>query len=218
MGDQIQKDSRQVPKTQDYVAVPKYSDLLYGWLQTHSYWDNVEGHPRYLWRSAIKFNRIAEDIGYTRQTVSKRFKVLIDMGLVVEEEDRYVLTVLDRKYAALIPIETLIFLGNTVQEKVISVFANLYSRYYAASQIGEEAIFTIEQLKLFAGLGAKGHGNDYIIQDILLILTKLGLLNAELRWSKRQDGQLVSRYYIVEMHNTIPELTDDVKSVLKVGV
>lgn len=204
--EKIESDSRQVPKVKELVSVPKYCDLLYGWLQVHSIWDNIPGHPRYLWRNDIKFVRIAEEIGMSRQTVSTRFKVLLSMGLIKELPDRYELTILSNDVAALVPIETLVFLCNTVQEKVISVYVNLYNRYYRASSKNELAQFTIEQLKLFAGLGAKGHGNDYIIQDILTILTKIGLLKIELRWVKRPDGSVVSNYYILEMHNTIPEV------------
>ena len=70
----------------------------------------------------------------SRQTVSKKFKQLIDLGLVKQVEgnkDIYELTVLNKELATLIPYDTLRIMTNTLSEKSISCYVYLLNRYLA---------------------------------------------------------------------------------------
>ena len=127
----IQSNSRQVPKVRMYTANKMYYDLLYGVLQEMSYYDfDLWGERRrYIDKCNIKYVDLAERIGLTRQSVSSKFKNLIELGLIEyeEEEKRYVLNSLDKNEAALIPFETLRRLNNTVNHNCISIYYSLCS-------------------------------------------------------------------------------------------
>mgnify|MGYP002621704762 CR=1 FL=1 len=75
---EIVANSRQIPKTKEYTASPEYYDTLYGYLQTMSKWDGIVGHPRYVYKKDINYSKIANDLDKSRQTISKRFKEMLE--------------------------------------------------------------------------------------------------------------------------------------------
>ena len=102
------QDLRQIPCSQYYTTNKKYNDLLYGILQEQSYRFNG---IRYVDKPNFKNlgEKMAKSNGkkaMTRQTASKYFKELIDLGLLTEDNKRYILTQLDEKARYLIPHET----------------------------------------------------------------------------------------------------------------
>lgn len=183
----ILKDSRQMPKKQEWVADKMYSDVVYAWLQTNSEWDK-ELNVRWIAKKDVKYVRIAESLGITRQTASTKFKRLLDrddkgqtgLGLVIlnEEKSRYELPVLPPDVAMLIENGTLRKMVNTLNENSISVYIYLLGRFLA----GKEQPFKVEidQIKEFIGIALSSRGNNYIVTDILLVLGKLGLIEYEL--------------------------------------
>lgn len=74
----ILDNSRQVPKVKEYTADQRYCDYLYGYLQRMSCWDGVIGHPRYIWKKSVNFSKIGKDLGKTRQTIAKKFKMMVE--------------------------------------------------------------------------------------------------------------------------------------------
>lgn len=204
---QIEKNSRQVPKTTDFLANKKYCDILYCYFQTISSWDEIEGHPRYFSKKDKNFSKIAEALGLSRQTVSTKFANLEKMGLVKEDKarERYELIILPEDIASLIPAETVRILVNTMNENTISLYVYLLNRYYATVCNGkQEFIFTKEQLKMVIGLSASTRSNDYIIDDKINVLKKLGLLEYEARDEKDKiTGDIKTRLYITKMVNKI---------------
>ena len=53
-----------------------YGDTIYAWLLLHSHYNESENH-NYIYKKDFTFTDIGKDIGRTRQTVSKRFKELL---------------------------------------------------------------------------------------------------------------------------------------------
>lgn len=202
---QIEKDSRQVPKVRDYMANSKYCDILYCYFQTISVWDNIVGHPRTFPKKEKNFSKIGTILGQSRQTISKKFKNLLDLGLIKETEDNYELIILEEDLASLIPIETLRVLVNTMNDNTISIYVYLLNRYYATINGGQqEFLFTKEQLKNIVGLSITTRSNDYIIDDILAILQKLNLLQFESRDEiDKNTGDTKTHLYITKMSNKI---------------
>ena len=194
----IQSNSRQVPKVKIYTANKMYFDLLYGVLQEMSYmdFDDSGNRIRCVDKKEIKFVDLAERIGLTRQSVSTKFKNLIELGLIElrDEEGRYVIHTLDGKEAALIPLETLRILNNTLSHNCINVFVYLLNRYVAAEC--EEYMVTLGQIKSFVGLSEKSRSNNEVITDILWILQRLGLVEYKLEFS---DGK---KYYVISKVNS----------------
>lgn len=83
---QIQRNSRQVPNTKDIVAQKYYSDILYSHLQVISQFD-PETAERFVLAADINYAAFGNTLGITRQTVSKRFNKLVELGLLTKKEN-----------------------------------------------------------------------------------------------------------------------------------
>ena len=199
------KDSRQVPKTKEYLANVKYCDILYCYFQNISVWDGVEGHPRYFAKKEKNFSKIAVILGKSRQTITKKFNALLDLGLIKETNDCYELIILQDDLASLIPSTTLRMLVSTMNENTISIFVYLLNRYYATlANNQQEFMFTKEQLKNIIGISTGTRSNDYIIDDILTILQKIGLIKVDIRDEvDKITKDIKTHLYIVYMTNKI---------------
>lgn len=195
-------DSRQIPKKKEVTANKNYNDLVYGWLQAHSEWDNVKGHCRTISKKAVKFSSIAKDTGLCRQTVSSKFKSLINLGLVTENQENnevYNLVILEKDAAMLIDRETLEVLISAMNTDAITTYVYLYSRYYANGCKGYE--FQLEHLKEMVGLSAENRGStSKKFQNILVALEQLGLLEYEYKTCGTENG-IKSKYRVISMQN-----------------
>lgn len=201
----IEKDSRQVPKTKDIMANAKYCDILYCYFQNISTWDGIQGHPRVFSKRDKNFSKISEYLKISRQTVSKKFNNLVELGLIKENKDTYELIILDEDIASLIPINTLKILVSAFNENAISVYVYLLNRYYATLMNGQqEFIFTKEQLKGILGFSTATRSNDYIIDGILTVLQKIGVIKVETRTKVEEfSGDVKSYLYLVYATNQI---------------
>lgn len=201
----IEKDSRQVPKTKDIMANAKYCDILYCYFQNISTWDGIEGHPRIFTKKDKNFSKISEYLKISRQTVSKKFNNLMELGLIKENGDNFELIILEEDIASLIPVNTLKILVAAFNENAISVYVYLLNRYYAAVHNGQqEFMFTKEQLKGILGFSTATRSNDYIIDGILTVLQKVGVIKIENRTKVDEyTGDIKTHLYLVEATNKI---------------
>ena len=188
-------ESRQMPKTINICSSKEYFDILYAWLQENSEWDGEVGHPRYIPKKKVKFGKIAEELGRTRQTWSTRFKTLLnsDLKLITEEGDRYVLSILPSEIGALIPYPTLKLMVDTLSDRVISVYIHLLLRYIAEDE--QPFIFTYGELKRFIGISDATRSNDDTIFNILFVLKRLGLIDYEMTTSEGSISTEVRTVY-----------------------
>lgn len=205
---QILDNSRQVPKVKDYMSSAKYCDYLYGYLQAMSRWDGIIGHPRYIYKKSINFSRIAADLGKTRQTISKKFKMMMEGDqkndlppLIIDKGDIYQLIYLEGNLAMLVPESTLKILVATLQQNTISTYVYLLNRYIANRYQSYQ--FTFKELKAAIGIATNSNGNNYIISSILFVLAKIGLLTYDSKVGVNQNGKIVSRQRITWMTNKI---------------
>ena len=171
---------RQIPKTKEYCANKGYYDILYGYLQEQSQWEkNQYNNRRYVEKNIINYSQLGKKLGLSRQTVSKKFKNLIDLGLIKDEQgDRYYLTPLSSDIASLIPNPTLKLITDTLNEYSISVYVYLLVRYIANGE--EYFIFKLSDIKKHIGICATTRSNDDIITNILFVLQKIGLIKYHL--------------------------------------
>ena len=171
---------RQIPKTKEYCANKGYYDILYGYLQEQSQWEkNQYNNRRYVEKSIINYSQLGKKLGLSRQTVSKKFKNLIDLGLIKDEQgDKYYLTPLSSDIASLIPNPTLKLITDTLNEYSISVYVYLLVRYIANGE--EYFIFKLSDIKKHIGICATTRSNDDIITNILFVLQKIGLIKYHL--------------------------------------
>lgn len=171
-----------MPKQEEYTANKAYSDIVYGWLQVHSEWDRERG-IRWVDKKTVNYSAMADQLGLTRQTVSTKFKRLLDkdgLGLVTfnTELNRYELVQLSADMATLIENGTLRMMISALNENTINIYIYLLNRFLANDEQSFE--FTLDQCKAFIGKGVGSHSNNYIVTDILCILSKLDLLKYEL--------------------------------------
>ena len=185
----VLKNSRQVPDVEKYTANKDYCDLLYCYLQERSFLD-IDGN-RYIAKKDVVFNHIAEDLKKNRQTISKYFTKLMDMGLIELTDDGkyYQLKYLDKSLSALVPLKTLRIINNTLRQRCVSVYVYLLKRYCASGD--KPYTVTLSQIKTFVGLSTKTRSNDEIIDDILLVLKKIGLINYKVVQVEEKKANIV---------------------------
>ena len=201
---EIQKNSRQIPSNERYTANKKYSDILYGYLQHMSLLDEEMG-IRYIPKSEIKYIQIAEDLGFTRQTVSKKFNNLIEENLVVLDaaNKRYILSTLEAELATLLPDDTIRVLCNTLQERFLSILSYRLKTYI---QHGEQSCYVnMDIIKSYVGLSKSNRGtNNEVIRDIFVVLKQLGFIDYHIE--KEMDsktGGFKTKYVLDRVDNRV---------------
>lgn len=181
------KNARQIPKIQRICADKRYHDILYSYLQENSEWDGINGNPRYVEKNVVNFSKIGSELGISRQTVSTRFKHLVQLGLVSDLNDgKYYLSILPAEVAALIPTQTLRLLLNTLSDNAISTYIYLLLRYYANKE--KSFTFQLSDVKKYIGICANTRSNDDIITNILFVLQKIGLIKYSLTTAQSRNN------------------------------
>lgn len=206
---EIQKNSRQMPKTEKICSDKKYSDVVYGWFQDVSLRD--KDNTRFVDMKDVNFSTIADRVKLTRQTVSRRVKNLEDIGLIQKNEmkKRYEIPTLLNIDASLIPQHTLKFLVDSQSENTISIYVYLLNRYWANNE--QPFSFTLSQVKQFLGISSRTTSNNHCITNPLISLKNNGLLNYEL---KEEGGGIKTVYYINWMSFSVKNLdTENVKKI-----
>ena len=143
-----------------------------------------EDDSRYILKKNVKYTRLAEALGLSRQTVSTRFKNLIQLGLIEEKVDTYELVKLDNNMAWLIQQELLQLMIDTLSQNTVSTYVYLFNRFYANEN--KPFQFTIEQIKNHIGISTTTRSNDEIVSNILFILQKLGIIKYSLTTLKQE--------------------------------
>lgn len=197
---------RQMPKEQQITASKSYTDILYGYLQSIcklDYIPNQKDRVKYIMKKDITIVELSKAINKTRQTTSKRLKKLIELGLVEELEDRYILPTLPSNKAFLVPSPTLRILNTTLKENTISIYIYLLNRYIANYE--EPYFFYLDRLKEYIGISTKAKENNYIITDILLILKQLNLIDYEVKKIRNDNGQIQTKYKLISATNHLAD-------------
>ena len=178
---------RQIPKTKEYCSNKEYYDILYGYLQQQSQWEQKKNNNRrYVNKKLINFSQLGRQLGISRQTVSNKFKKLIKLGLVIDEPgDKYYLTPLSADIASLIPNPTLKLITDTLNEYSISVYVYLLMRYIANNE--EIFQFKLSDVKKHIGICSTTRSNDEIITNILFVLQKIGLIKYRLTTLQQEN-------------------------------
>ena len=110
------------------------------------------------------------------KTFRKYLKILIETGYV---EDKGVYYLLPRKEDIFfkIPLDTLRFIQNTIQEDVIKIYIYLGQRYKYAKINGFKYSFTIKEVAKHLGLSESSENSRSFIKDGLDVLMNNGLIN-----------------------------------------
>lgn len=194
-----QANSRQVPKDAQIMKDKNYYDVVYAWFQCKSERDELSG-IRYVDYSESKFVTIGEECGIDRRSASKYVQKLLDMGLLVKNDSKkyYELKQLENSTATLVPFPTLRQLVNSLNRNTISIFVYLLNRFLAAGET--EFIITHKELKDRIGISSSSSSNNIVINDILDILKRLGLVSYELRQVEAAKTHMV----VTSVKNVLP--------------
>lgn len=192
------KTQRQMPKAKEITSNKLYTDILYAHLQVNAIIQ--EDKEKFISKDFVNFSRLSNELGMSRQTVSKKFHNLLDCGLVEKSKKGYILRELDRAEAFLVPKDVLNLLISTLQERVISIYIYLLNRYIANQENNYD--ITLGVLKSYVGLTNNTQGNDYLITAALEILRRLGLIEYELKYKKDWNRK---QYTILKASNTLPD-------------
>lgn len=91
-----------------------------------------------------------------------------------DDNKRYLLRQLENVTATLVPYNTLRQLVNALNRNTINIFVYLLNRYIASGET--EFIITHKELKDRIGISSSSSSNNIVINDILDILQRLGLV------------------------------------------
>ena len=171
------KDFRQVVSDKSITSSKSFNDFLYGWLVLNSVEENEE---RFIWKKSFVFSKMEEIMGMTRKTLMKYFAYLIEVGLVAEDEDKWILTDLGND-GFWIETEILERLVNTKKRYAISAYVYLRKGRWLLAKKGKEKVpITLGQVKEYIGITNNSKGNNYIVTDLFEEYRVLGLLKYEL--------------------------------------
>ena len=175
--------------------------------------DGTETH-RYV--EKMTNQKIAEDLGLSRNTVGKRLKDLIDFGYVTVDGKYYLVPKTD--YYTLIPEETLDFLLNYIEnkDKIIKLYIILYEYF------NNGTTFSMIDLHKELGYNLSKDGkpisnNSKHIRTLLMILSEAGLIKYKIYEGRNDKGAPIDRYKIIMMRSKIDDMYRDSYLRLKAG-
>ena len=177
-----------------------YYDVVYAWFQCKSE-RSAETNIRTVAYADSKYVTIGEECGIDRRSASKYVTKLVDMGLLSKDDTNkvYVLNKLENSTATLVPYKTLRQLVNSLNRNSINIYVYLLNRYLGSKET--EFIITHKELKERIGISSSSTSNNIVINDILDILKRLGLISYELR----QVEPTKTHMFVTKVCNVLPE-------------
>ena len=109
------------------------------------------------------------------KTLRKYLKILIDTGYIEDKEYYYLLPKKEDIFFK-IPLDTLRFIQNTIQEDVIKIYIYLGQRYKYAEVNNVKYSFTIKQVAKHLGLSQTSENSRSFVKDGLDVLMNNGLI------------------------------------------
>ncbi|MBC9709345.1 MAG: hypothetical protein H9W80_08965 [Enterococcus sp.] len=175
-------NKRRFSVEEDFMSNKLINSYLYAYLQFISKFnaENEDTKKRYVLDKEINFsvleeefkNEIGKKVG-NRKKLSKDFKLLISMGLLMEgkEENQkvYYLTYNESDKYKLIPNLTLEYLLRIKHPNVCKVYLYLLNKYDWKKETNEKYLFTKKEINLAIGLSDRATNNtnlEYILTDL----------------------------------------------------
>lgn len=187
-----------------------YGDSIYAWLLLHSHFNPDEDH-NYIYKNEFTYEQIGQDIHRTRQTVSKRFKELLnsnegnnkDLIFYDEYNKVYVLPCFrDFEQLNADTVLNLFWLygqGNkSRKEELIKTYA------WLKKQIKQRRKDISYEDLLEAFGHAKGNEQTYQrYKEILTVLQGAGLIRfrTDSRKARSKDGKFEKTFYVYQVND-----------------
>ena len=202
--------TRNIP-TQGEFMKKKYNDLVYSYLQYHSYkgLDKNDQEIYFIYDTPTLIREITKETGSsTTRTTRKRVDKLIEGGFIHKDKvwnkthtelvEGYVINHIDTFFQK-VPTDTLRFLTNTHVNFAIKIYAYLLNK---SIYVNKHYVFTYTELILNC-LGVKNanHGEEYErVRDILTSLMNNGLVIYEEIYEPIGEGNTTIRQRIVQIN------------------
>ena len=190
--------------SEDKLKEMAYGDTIYAWLLLHSHYDPEEQH-NYIYKKDFTYEKIGKDIGRTRQTVSKRFKQLLESNQnskstkdLIVEFDKYYILPRFRTYQRM-DTETVLNLfricSKSKREEVFKTYAWLLEKW----ENQEKNISYRDMIEAFGhSIGNEQTYDKY--KDILTTLQGAGLVKFETCLYRSSKGQYSKSMTILQVN------------------
>ena len=177
-------------KNMTFLNDKKIDAELYAFLISYSY-PNENNQTETHKTDLPTQPQICEKINIKSTTTYRtHIKYLIDSGYIVDTGESYIFPRKEDIYFD-IPLATLQFLNDTVQEPVIKAYIYLGQR----NKYKSGYIFTLEELAEHIGIKLKGHQREYIqLNNILRALELCGLLETRTIQEGRTFRQKITNF------------------------
>ena len=173
--------------TTTFLSDKKIDGELYGYLQSISRPCEIENRieTRVFFKDMPKNADIMNKIGIkSYKTLKGHLQYLIDTGYVIEGEGYYILDNKENIFL-MIPLSTLQFLIDVVQDNIIKIYIYLGQKYKYATSLGTQYEFTLQELADHLGIKINGNGRAYeMLKNALSALHDFGLID----WIEYYDG------------------------------
>ena len=160
-------------KEETFLNDKKIDAELYAYLLSLSYPEEVTGRTVTRKTDLPTQAQICEKINIKSSTTYRtHLKYLIEQGYIEEESDKYIFPRKENIYFD-IPLNTVQYLLDTVQEPVIKAYIYLGQR----NKFKPGYVFTLEELAEHIGISLRGHQREYTrLNNILRALAINGLV------------------------------------------
>lgn len=178
--------------TTTFLNDKKVNGELYAYLQGLSDYDLLDQEKKEYITYVLKKkmpnqSKICDVLGIkSAKTYRSHLNYLIEQGYVIEEEDKYILPLVEDFYF-LIPLKTLQYLNDNCKEHVIKIYIYLGERNRNSLSKGSCYEFTLEELGQHTGIKVKNNSRAYeMINNALDLLCNSGLID----YISYFDGQM----------------------------
>lgn len=184
------KDYRQVVSDMSITSSKTFNDFVYGWLVLKAAYENGEG---FVWKRDFVLSKMEQEFQMTRKTLAKYFDYLLEVGLVADGGDKWVITDLGEE-GFWLETDILERLVETHKKGLISAYVYLKKGRWLLAQKGKKDVpIILGPLKAYVGVANNTKGNNKSVVSLLEELRVLGLLQYGL--VKGREGN--RQFYVI---------------------
>ena len=184
----MEKDYRQVVVDVRITSSKLYNDFVYGWVVLHSV---EEDGIRFILKKDFVFVQVADELEINRKTLTKYFSYLIEVGLITEELDKWVLNDLG-DMGFWIESDVLRRIVELKKRYALTIYVYLVKGYWVSNN--KKMVVLLKNVKGVIGIGINTDSNNYLITDCFELFREMGLLNCQL-WYDKESGK---RFYCLD--------------------
>lgn len=189
------------------------NDIIYGYLQLHSYLkqdkNGIQYNTRYVYKDDLSINKLQEyfrqnvhkcniSLSTLKRVISKLIQNNLLQQSIINNKDAYIIPYQTR-YFVQIKTDVLEYLTNTANRNVIKIYIYLKARYNY--KYPDKYLFSKRQLLSAIGYKSLSTDNYRMIGDILLCLSNNQLIRCHQEYTKANNSFNKTKYYVLDEVN-----------------